>query len=202
MNIKQGKRLRYLVCCLAQVLASRNSKGGDHKEAPMFCLSKCLQGEGATQYEEDLPMEVGMPPDPPHCIYVSEGSLSSGMLQLRADRPQAFLHRWFLTRPKQIMPAFKCSDRSKENRKVFHFISTATDFNLPPCYSSIWFQKYFIKVFPEEYHIISANSDCHQGTQPWFMVFLQSPRAGLGNGSALFWIGTATLKVLHHQITA
>lgn len=43
--------------------------------------------------EQELPMEVEIPPDTPHHIYISGGSLSSGTLQLRADHLQAFLHR-------------------------------------------------------------------------------------------------------------
>lgn len=88
INIKHIKQLRYLVCHLPLVTVR---EGGDCREAPMFCLSKCLQGEGAAQYEEELPMEAERPPDTPRCMYTLEGSPSSGVLQLRAEHPQAFL---------------------------------------------------------------------------------------------------------------
>lgn len=88
MNIKQAKRLRYLVCHLAQDLASGNRKGGRKLQGSSQVLPlKMPLGRGASQYKELL-VEVKMLPT---LHAASEGSLSPGMLQLRAGDLQALL---------------------------------------------------------------------------------------------------------------
>ena len=89
MNIKQAKRLRYLICHLAQDLASANRKGGRGLQGRSHVQPlKTPLGRGAIQYKELL-VEVMILLT---LHTASEGSLSPEVLQLRAGNLQALLY--------------------------------------------------------------------------------------------------------------